>query len=109
MRSIQCILVVGISVDSSHAAHFNVEGIIYCNRVISVGNFAAFKTSLCAVVFQQVRKYFWAGEVIYSYYINTFHVVNLAENQTADTSETVDGDFYCAHINWCLILKSTAK
>jgi len=38
------------------------------------------------------------------YNIDPFHIIDLAINQTADTAESVNGNFYCTHI-FLLILK----
>jgi hypothetical protein len=40
-----------------------------------------------------------AGKVVDSHYIDSFHVVDLAENKATNTPESIDGNFNSTHNN----------
>ena len=45
-----------------------------------------------------MSQYCRAGKVIDRYYVDAFHVVDLAIYQSADAAKTIDCNFYCAHV-----------
>jgi hypothetical protein len=44
-------------------------------------------------------QYLRAGEVVDSNHIDALHVIDFAENQSADATKAIDGYFYGTHVS----------
>ena len=53
--------------------------------------------ALSGIVLQKMSQHFGAGEVVDSYDFITFGIEHLPECKTADTTETIDSNFYICH------------
>src|ERR1043165_3256095 len=69
----------------------------YGNAVFSICHSGLVEAALCCIILQEVRQHVWLGKVVNSYYLNAFHIINLAESKTADAAKAIDGHFYIAH------------
>ncbi|MNU04886.1 hypothetical protein D3C71_1654150 [compost metagenome] len=50
--------------------------------------------ALRCIIFQQMRQHLGIGQVIDRYDFDSFHVLNAAESQAANTSKSVNTYFY---------------
>ena len=76
-----------------HVAHFVT---VHNNTVVGGGN-SFVKTTLSTVVLQKVGQNRRTCQVVDGNNLNTFHVIDLAENQAADAAKAIDGNFYRTH------------
>ena len=53
--------------------------------------------ALSGIILEQVSKHRGLGQIVDSYYIVACSTEHLSESQTADTTETVDCNFYISH------------
>ena len=50
--------------------------------------------TLSGIVFKKMREHLGAGKIVDCDYLVAFRVKHLTESKTADTTETVNGNFY---------------